>query len=88
MNLTPAVQTGIYLQQSATGRVTLHVHDFDLSPDDPLPAALFPADATPHSGKARYYVSTCMIIEYGRDESRWPPLARKFVGESRPDLSW
>lgn len=81
MNLTPAAQAGAYLQQSVTGRVTLHVHDFDFAPDDPLPAALFPADATPHSGKARYYVSTRMIIEYGRDASRWPPLARRFVGE-------
>ncbi len=82
MNLTPVEQTGVYLQQSATGRVTLHVHDFDLSPDDPLPAALFSADATPHAGKARHYVSTRMIIEYGRDESRWPSLARRFVRES------
>jgi hypothetical protein len=81
MNFTPAVQAGAYLQQSVTGRVYLHVHDFDFSPDDPLPATLFPAETTPHSGKARYYVSTCMIIEYGRDESRWPPLAQKFVRE-------
>jgi hypothetical protein len=82
MNPSPALQAHVYLQQSASGRVYLHVHDFDFSPDDPLPAALFPADATPQSGKARYYVSTCMIIEYGRDESRWPPLARRFVRES------
>ena len=82
MNPTPAVQTGVYLQQSATGRVYLHVHDFDFSPDDPLSAALFPVDSPPQSGKARYYVSTRMIIEYGRDETRWPPLARQFVRES------
>jgi hypothetical protein len=82
MNLSAALQTGVYLQQSVTGRVYLHVHDFDYSPNDPLPAALFPADTTPQAGKARYYVSTCMIIEYGRDESRWPSLARRFVLES------
>jgi|SoiMethySBSTD1v2_1073268.scaffolds.fasta_scaffold5897710_1 hypothetical protein len=82
MNLSAALQSGVYLQQSVTGRVYLRVHDFDYSPDDPLPAALFPADTTPHAGKARYYVSTCMIIEYGRDEARWPSLARRFVLES------
>jgi hypothetical protein len=82
MNFTPAAQAGVYLQESVSGRVYLHVHDFDFSPDDPLPATLFPADATPHAGKARYYVSTRMIIEYGRDESGWPPLAQKFVREN------
>lgn len=82
MNLTPVEQTGAYLQQSATGRVYLHACDSDFSPDDPLPATLFPAEAVTHPGKARYYVSTCMIIEYGRDESCWPPLARRFVRES------
>ena len=81
MNLNSDTQAGVYLQQSVNGRVTLRVHDFDFAPDDPLPAALFPVDATPQPGKARYYVNTCMIIEYGRDESRWPPLARKFVRE-------
>lgn len=81
MILSPVVQSGAYLQESVTGRVFLHVKDFDYSPDDPLPASLFPADATPLAGKARYYVSTCMIIEYGRDESRWPLLARKFVSD-------
>lgn len=82
MNSTPATQAHVYLEQSTTGRVYLHVHDLDFSPDDPLPAALFPVDASPPPAKARYYVSTRMIIEYGRDESRWPPLARQFVRDS------
>jgi hypothetical protein len=81
MILAPVQQTGAYLQESVTGRVYLHVQNFDFSPDDPLPASLFPPEASPIGGKARYYVSTCMIIEYGRDESRWPVLARKFVQE-------
>ena len=82
MNLSAALQSGVYLQQSVTGRVYLHVNDFDFSPDDPLPAALFPADSAAQAGKARYYVSTRMIIEYGRDEAGWPTLARKFVLEN------
>ena len=82
MNLISDAQAGVYLQQSINGRVTLRVHDFDFAPDDSLPAAMFPADTTPQPGKARYYVSTCMIIEYGRDESRWPQLARKFLRDN------
>lgn len=81
---SPVVQAGAYLQESVTGRVYLHVKDYNYAPDDPLPAALFPPDATPLAGKARHYVSTCMIVEYGRDESRWPSLARKFVRDE-PD---
>lgn len=81
---SPVVQAGTYLQASVTGRVYLHVKDYNYAPDDPLPASLFPPDATPLAGKARHYVSTCMIIEYGRDESRWPSLARKFVRDE-PD---
>jgi hypothetical protein len=83
MILARVRQTGAYLQESVTGRVYLHVADDDYSAEDPLPPSLFPPEVTPMAGKARYYVSSCMIIEYGRDESRWPVLARKFVQENR-----
>ena len=82
MILAPVQQTGAYLQESVSGRVYLHLADYNYSAEDPLPPSLFPAEVTPLAGKARYYVSTCMIVEYGRDESRWPALARKFVREN------
>ena len=40
MILSPVIQTGAYIQESVTGLVYLHVHDYDYSPDDPLPDAV------------------------------------------------
>ncbi|HWA12090.1 MAG TPA: hypothetical protein VHA15_03280 [Burkholderiales bacterium] len=72
-------QNGAYLQESASGRVYLRVHDLVYGADDALPASLYPAELPPRTSNARYFVNTCMIIEYGRDEARWPALARRFV---------
>jgi hypothetical protein len=80
MNLA-SIQNGAYLQESGTGRVYLRFHDLAYSPDDSLPTALYPADLPPRASNARCFVSTCMIIEYGRDEDQWPSLARRFVRE-------
>lgn len=77
-----SIQNGAYLQESVTGRVYLRFHDLVYSPDDSLPTALYPSDLTPRASNARYFVSSCMIIEYGRDEDRWPTLARRFVREA------
>lgn len=76
-----SIQNGAYLQESVTGHVYLRFHDLVYRPEDALPTSLYPADLPPRTSNARYYVSTCMIIEYGRDETRWPPLARRFVRE-------
>jgi hypothetical protein len=76
-----SIQNGAYLQESVTGRVYLRFHDLVYGADDALPASLYPSDLPPRAGNARYFVNTCMIIEYGRDEARWPALARKFVRE-------
>jgi hypothetical protein len=77
-----SIQEGAYLQEAVNGRVFLRFHDLAYGADDPLPASLYPADLPPRTSKARAFVSSCMIIEYGRDEERWPSLARRFVRES------
>ena len=81
MNLA-SIQIGAYLQESVSGRVFLRYHDLEYGAEDSLPTSLYPTDLPPRASNARYFVSTCMIIEYGRDEARWPPLARRFVRES------
>jgi hypothetical protein len=61
--------------------VYLRFHDLAYGADDALPTSLYPADLPPRASNARYFVNECMIIEYGRDEARWPALARRFVRE-------
>lgn len=80
MNHTPLNPDNIaYLRGTHSGDIHLCFRDLELSPDDTVPAAIFPSDVTPKPTSARYYVNTCMIIEYGRYESSWPELARRFV---------
>ena len=77
-----SIPRGVYLQESGSGRVFLRYHDLEYGAEDSLPTSLYPSDLPPRASNARYFVSTCMIIEYGRDEARWPTLARRFVRES------
>ena len=76
-----SIQNGAYLQETVTGRVFLRFHDLEYGANDPVPASLYPADLPPRAANARYYVSTCMIIEYGRNQDRWPRLAQRFVSD-------
>jgi hypothetical protein len=76
-----SIPDGAYLQESGSGRIFLRFHDLAYGAEDPVPASLYPSDLPVRASKARTFVSTCMIIEYGRDEERWPTLARRFVHE-------
>lgn len=80
MNDTPVTSESIaYLRRSNSGGIHLCFRDLEFSPNDMVPAAIYPSDVVPKANSARYYVNTCMIIEYGRYESSWPELARRFV---------
>jgi len=83
MNHTPVPSENIaYLCRTNTGGIHLCFRNVELSPNDMVPDAIYPAEINPKPTSARYFVSTCMIVEYGRYESGWPELARRFVTES------
>ncbi|MEO8005675.1 MAG: hypothetical protein ABI771_12260 [Betaproteobacteria bacterium] len=60
------------------GRVVLSLHDSQYAADDLLPADI-QRPAVREPAYARHFVSACMIIEYGRNETQWPEIARRFV---------
>ena len=70
-----------YLRRTNSGDIHLCFRDLEFSPNDMVPDAIYPPDVIPNAISARYYVNTCMIIEYGRYESGWPELARRFVND-------
>lgn len=83
MNHTPVTSEGIaYLRRTNTGDIHLCFRDVELSPNDTVPDEIYPANVIPKANSARYFVNTCMIIKYGRSESGWPELARRFVKDS------
>ena len=82
MTHTPVDPANIpYLRWTDSGSIHLCIRDLELSPDDALPAAVYKAEPGTKPTSARYFVSTCMIVAYGRYESSWPELARRFVFE-------
>ena len=60
------------------GRVVLSLHDSQYVADDVLPVD-FRTPSVREPANARHFVSACMIIEYGRNETQWPEIARRFV---------
>ena len=77
MNSSGEFSNGALLQYT-NGRVMLSLHDSQYSADDVLPPdVMTPAVREP--ANARHFVSACMIIEYGRNETQWPEIARRFV---------
>ena len=83
MNHIPVPSVNIaYLRRTDTGDIHLCFGDVELNPTDMVPDAIYPATDVPKPTSARYFVNTCMIVEYGRYESGWPELARRFVQES------
>jgi hypothetical protein len=74
-------ENAAYLRRTHSGDIHLCFRNLELSPDDTVPAAIYPPEVIPKPVSARYYVNTCMIIEYGRYESGWPELARRFVND-------
>lgn len=77
MNSSGDYSNGALLQYT-NGRVMLSLHDSQYSADDVLPPdVMTPAVREP--ANARHFVSACMIIEYGRNETQWPEIARRFV---------
>jgi len=66
------------LLQYSNGRVVLSLHDSQYSADDMLPPYVH-APAVSEPANARHFVSARMIIEYGRNETQWPEIARRFV---------
>jgi hypothetical protein len=83
MNQTPVTSGSIaYLRRTDTGDIHLCFRDIELSPNDMVPDAIYPANVIAKATSARYFVNNCMIVEYGRYESGWPELARRFVTDS------
>ena len=77
MNLSGDFSNGALLQYT-NGRVVLSLHDLQYSADDVLPPYVH-APAVREPANARHFVSARMIIEYGRNETQWPEIARRFV---------
>jgi hypothetical protein len=77
MNSSGGFSNGALLQYT-NGRVVLSLHDSQYSADDVLPPYIH-APAVREPANARHFVSARMIIEYGRNETQWPEIARRFV---------
>ena len=77
MNLSGDFSNGALLQYT-NGRVVLSLHDSQYSADDVLPPYVH-APSVREPANARHFVSARMIIEYGRNETQWPEIARRFV---------
>jgi hypothetical protein len=77
MNSSGEFSNGALLQYT-NGRVVLSLHDLQYSADDVLPPHVH-APAVREPANARHFVSARMIIEYGRHETQWPEIARRFV---------
>lgn len=77
MNPSGEFSNGVLLHYN-NGRVVLSLHDSQYAADDLLPPDIqTPAVSEP--ANARHFVSARMIIEYGRNETQWPEIARRFV---------
>ena len=74
-------QCGAYLQQTKSGRVLLCLDNPAYVVDDVIPPGSNLPEAPRQSANARRFVSTCMMVAYGRDQTGWPPLAKKFLSE-------
>ncbi|HEX4984749.1 MAG TPA: hypothetical protein VFV71_01630 [Burkholderiales bacterium] len=77
MNPGHDLRNGAFLRFSE-GRVVLCMNDMQFGANDVLPASL-QGPAAREPANARHFVNACMIIEYGRNETVWPELARRFV---------
>jgi hypothetical protein len=77
MNPSGAFQDGAILQFT-NGRVVLSLRDSQYAADDVLPMEVQTSTAR-EPANARHYVNACMIIEYGRNETQWPEIARRFI---------